>query len=134
MTESNDDIGQRVNVDIGKVARSQDEPAVSTSAGRKGVVLPSWTAPVVVTVIVSIFSSVASIAVYDRFFAQKVVTANISKFVIDQRDLYFQGKIDKQQYVNSLTNFIALLKSQPKNRVIILEDVVAANAEKLEPR
>lgn len=133
MTESNDDIGQRVNVDIGKVARSKDEP-ISTSAGRKGVVLPSWTATVVVTVIVSVFSSVASIAVYDRFFAQKVVTANISKFVIDQRDLYFQGKIDKQQYINSLTNFIALLKSQPKNRVIILEDVVAANAEKLEPR
>jgi hypothetical protein len=133
VTESNDDIGQRVNVDIGKVARSKDEP-ISTSAGRKGVVLPSWTATVVVTVIVSVFSSVASIAVYDRFFAQKVVTANISKFVIDQRDLYFQGKIDKQQYINSLTNFIALLKSQPKNRVIILEDVVAANAEKLEPR
>lgn len=133
MTESNDDISQRVNVDIGKVARSKDEP-VSTSAGRKGVALPSWTATVVVTVIVSVFSSVASIAVYDRLFAQKVVTANISKFVIDQRDLYFQGKIDKQQYINSLTNFIALLKSQPKNRVIILEDVVAANAEKLEPR
>lgn len=120
-------------MDIGKAAVPPDEPA-STSAGRKGVALPSWTATVAVTVIVSVFSSVVSIAVYDRFFAQKVVTANISKFVIDQRDLYFQGKIDKQQYINSLTNFIALLKSQPKNRVIILEDVVAANAEKLEPR
>jgi uncharacterized ion transporter superfamily protein YfcC len=95
---------------------------------------PSWVAVVVLTIILSILSSVVSVAVYDRFFAQKVVTANISRFVMDQRELYFQGKIDKEQYINSLTRFIELLKSQPKNRVIILEDVVAANAEKLEPR
>jgi hypothetical protein len=133
VTEGNYDSNRKTDPDIGREDGAKDEPVSVVSGGdRKN--LPSWATTIVVTVIVSILSSVTSVAVYDRFFAQKVVTANISKFVMDQRDLYFQGKIDKQQYVNSLTNFIALLKSQPKNRVIILEDVVAANAEKLEPR
>jgi hypothetical protein len=133
VTETNHDSNRKADPDVGQAVVAQDEPARTTS-GRNTKKLPSWATTIVVTVIVSTLSSVTSVAVYDRFFAQKVITANISKFVIDQRDLYFQGKIDKQQYVNSLTNFIALLKSQPKNRVIILEDVVAANAERLEPR
>ncbi|OPY77497.1 MAG: hypothetical protein A4E65_02724 [Syntrophorhabdus sp. PtaU1.Bin153] len=119
-------------LDIEQTA-SQDKPA-AWPPGKNLRGPRSWAMVIVVTAIVSLVSSIGSIVTYDRFFAQKVVTANISKFVIDQRDLYFQGKIDKQQYINSLTNFIALLKSQPKNKVIILEDVVAANAEKLEPR
>jgi hypothetical protein len=133
VAERNYDRNRKTDPGIGRENVAKDKP-VSAVSGRDRKNLPSWATTIVVTVIVSILSSVTSVAVYDRFFAQKVVTANISKFVIDQRDLYFQGKIDRQQYVNGLTNFIALLKSQPKNRVIILEDVVAANAEKLEPR
>jgi hypothetical protein len=133
VAELNYDSNRKADPDIGREDVPKDDP-ISAVSGRNTKNLPSWATTIVVTVIVSILSSVTSVAVYDRFFAQKVVTANINKFVIDQRDLYFQGKIDKQQYVNSLTNFIAFLKSQPKNRVIILEDVVAANAEKLEPR
>ena len=68
----------------------------------------------VVAVLVSVLSSAASVAVYDRFFAQKVVTANIAQFVLDQRDLYFSGKIDKEQYVANLNRFVALVKSQPQ--------------------
>ena len=120
-------------VDIEQTSASEDEP-VAMPPGKNLHAPRSWAMVIVVATIVSLVSSVGSLFTYDRFFAQKVVTANISKFVIDQRDLYFQGKIDRQQYINSLTNFIALLKNQPKNRVIILEDVVAANAEKLEPR
>ncbi len=85
-------------------------------------------------VLISILCSAASVAVYDRFLAQKVVTANIAQFVLDQRDLYFQGKIDKEQYVTNLSRFATLVKSQPKNRVVILAEVVAANGEKLEAR
>lgn len=120
-------------MDIEQTSASEDKP-VALPPGKNPHAPRSWAMLIVVTVIVSLVSSVGSVFTYDRFFAQKVVTANISKFVIDQRELYFQGKIDKQQYINSLTSFITLLKSQPKNRVIILEDVVAANAEKLEPR
>lgn len=134
MTESKSGINMGVDTDISKALVAQEEPVTTTTATKGTADQRSWTAVIVTALIVSLLSSSASVVVYDRFFAQKVVTANISKFMLDQRDLYFQGKIDKQQYVNNLTNFIALLKSQPKNRVVILEDVVAANAEKLEPR
>jgi hypothetical protein len=133
VTESKANIDREMDTDIGKEVVAQGERVgTMASKGREGQ--PSWAMVIVIAVVVSLLSSSASVVVYDRFFAQKVMTANISKFVLDQRDLYFQGKIDGQQYVNNLNNFIALLKNQPKNRVVILEDVVAANAERLEPR
>ena len=118
---------KRVEIDITGAVVAQEEP-VRTKGTRSQIKL------LMLTVFISILCSAASMAVYDRFFAQKVVTANIAQFVLDQRDLYFSGKIDKEQYVANLNRFVALVKSQPKNRVVILEDVVAANGEKLEPR
>ena len=118
---------KRLEVDIGSTVVAQEEP-VRTNGTRSQIKL------VIATMFISILCSAASVAVYDRFFAQKVVTTNIAQFVLDQRDLYFSGKIDKEQYVANLNRFVALVKSQPRNRVVILEDVVAANGEKLEPR
>ncbi len=120
---------KRVEVDIGGTVVAQEEPVHTKGKGGQ-----SWPRLLIATVFISVLCSTASVAVYDRFFAQKVVTANIAQFVLDQRDLYFSGKIDKEQYVASLNRFVALVKSQPKNRVVILEEVVAANGEKLEPR
>ncbi len=117
------------HMDIGGTIVAQEETVCTKEKGR-----PSWFRIFVVAVLVSLLSSAASVVVYDRLFAQKVVTANIAQFVLDQRDLYFQGKIDKEQYVANLARFVALVKSQPRNRVVILEDVVAANGERLEPR
>ncbi len=133
MTRSSDGVKGSADLDRNKSLVSQEAP-VSTIPRVATKNSPSWAGAIVLMTVFSVFCSVTSIAVYDRFFAQKIVTANISRFVLDQRDLYFQGRIDKEQYVNSLTRFIELLKRQPKNRVIILEDVVAANAEKLEQR
>jgi hypothetical protein len=125
------DENRRVDVDIGGTVVAQEE-AVRTNEKGRGE--RSWSRILVAAALVSLLSSAASVAVYDRFFAQKVVTANIAQFVLDQRDLYFSGKIDKEQYVANLNRFVALVKSQPRNRVVILEDVVAANGERLEPR
>ena len=125
------DENRRVDVDIGGTVVAQEETVRTNEKGRGE---RSWSRILVAAALVSLLSSAASVAVYDRFFAQKVVTANIAQFVLDQRDLYFSGKIDKEQYVANLNRFVALVKSQPRNRVVILEDVVAANGEKLEPR
>ena len=116
-------------VDIGGTVVAQVEPVRAKEKGRR-----SSTGLLIASVFISVLCSAGSVAVYDRFFAQKVVTANIAQFVLEQRDLYFSGKIDKEQYVANLNRFVALVKSQPRNRVVILEDVVAANGEKLEPR
>jgi hypothetical protein len=118
-------------MDISGTVVAQEETVRTKGKGRGK---RSWSGTLVAIVLVSLLSSAVSVAVYDRFIAQKIVTANIAQFVLDQRDLYFSGKIDKEQYVANLNRFIALVKSQPKNRVVILEDVVAANGERLEPR
>ena len=118
---------KHVGVDIGSTVVAQEESLRTKGTGSRTMLL-------IFTVFVSMVCSAVSIAVYDRYLAQKVVTTNIAQFVLDQRDLYFQGKIDKEQYVTNLSRFVTLVKSQPKNRIVILEDVVAANGEKLEPR
>ena len=118
-------------VDIGGTIVAPEESVRTKGKSRRE---RSWSRMCVVAVLVSVLCSAGSVAVYDRFFAQKVVTANIAQFVLEQRDLYFSGKIDKEQYVANLNRFVALVKSQPRNRVVILEDVVAANGERLEPR
>ncbi len=117
---------KQVGVDIGGTVVAGKEP-LRTKGTRPQIKL------LIAALFISILCSAASVSVYDRFFAQKVVTANIAQFVLDQRDLYFQGTIDKEQYVANLNRFVTLVKSQPKNRIVILEDVVAANGEKLEP-
>ena len=86
----------------------------------------------VLVIVVSLISSVSTIAVYDRWFAQKVVAVNISEFVQGQRDLVLAKKITLDEFKVNLSRYIAALKSQPKNKVLILEDVIASkNLERI---
>lgn len=85
-------------------------------------------------VAISLMSSALSVAVYDTFIAQKVVTVNIKKYIDEQRDLYLAGKISAEQVTQNLDYLIASFKSAPRNKVIILEDVVANSSEKFDPK
>lgn len=89
---------------------------------------------VALVVAVSLMTSAFSVAVYDMFIAQKVVTVNMRKYIDEQRDLYLTGKVSKEQLAQNLDDLIASLKSAPKNRIIILEDVVANSSEKFDPK
>ena len=84
-------------------------------------------------IVVSILCSSATTAVYDRFFAQKIVKVNMQQYLANQRELYFAGKLSKEEVVDNLGRYINNIKNQPKNKVVILEDVVASGAEKLNP-
>jgi hypothetical protein len=86
----------------------------------------------VLVIIVSLGSSVATVAAYDRYVAQKVVAVDVSGFLQEQRDLVLAKKITMDDFKANLDRYIAALKSQPKNRVLILEDVIASkNLEKV---
>jgi hypothetical protein len=86
----------------------------------------------VLVIIVSTMSSVATVAVYDRWVAQKVVAVDVSGFLQEQRDLVLGKKITMDDFKANLDRYLAALKSQPKNRVLILEDVIASkNLEKV---
>lgn len=83
-------------------------------------------------IVVSMISSVATVAAYDRCLAQKVVAVDVSGFLQEQRDLVLAKKITMDDFKANLDRYLTALKSQPKNRVLILEDVIASkNLEKM---
>jgi hypothetical protein len=87
---------------------------------------------VLLVIVVSMMSSIATVAAYDRWVAQKVVAVDVSGFLQEQRDLVLAKKITMDDFKANLDRYIAALKSQPKNRVLILEDVIASkNLEKV---
>jgi hypothetical protein len=86
----------------------------------------------VLVIVVSVMSSVATVAAYDRWVAQKVVAVDVNGFLQEQRDLVLAKKITMDDFKASLDRYIAAFKNQPKNKVLILEDVIASkNLEKM---
>ncbi len=86
----------------------------------------------VLVILVSLGSSIATVAAYDRYVAQKVVAVDVSGFLQNQRDLVLAKKITMDDFKANLERYIEALKSQPRNRVLILEDVIASkNLEKV---
>ena len=80
----------------------------------------------VLVIVVSMVSSVATVVAYDRWVAQKVVAVDVSGFLQEQRDLVLAKKITMDDFKTNLDRYLSALKSQPKNRVLILEDVIAS--------
>ena len=86
----------------------------------------------VLVMVVSMMSSVATVAAYDRYVAQKVVAVDVSGFLQEQRDMVLAKKITMDDFKANLERYIAALKSQPRNKVLVLEDVIASkNLEKV---
>jgi hypothetical protein len=90
------------------------------------------TCAAILVIVVSLASSIGTVAAYDRWFAQKVVAVDVSEFLQEQRDLVLAKKITMDDFKANLEHYIAALKNQPKNKVLILEDVIASkNLEKV---
>lgn len=86
----------------------------------------------VLVIVVSLMSSLATVTAYDRFLAQKVVAVNVNEFLQGQKELVLANKITVDDFKANLERYMAAMRSQPKNRVLILEDVIASkNLEKL---
>ena len=86
----------------------------------------------VLVMLVSVGSSIATVAAYDRYVAQKVVAVDVSGFLQKQRDLVLAKKITMDDFKANLERYIAALRTQPRNKVLILEDVIASkNLEKV---
>ena len=82
---------------------------------------------------VSLGASLATIAVYDRWYAQKVVAVDIKGYIAQQRDNYLAGKLNDEELRKSFDRLEAVITAIPKNRVIIMGDAVVRNAETVRP-
>ena len=78
---------------------------------------------------VSFGASFATIAGYDRWFAQKVVAVDIKGYIAQQRDNYLAGKLDDDELKRRFDRLETVITAIPKNRVIIMGDAVVRNAE-----
>lgn len=72
-----------------------------------------------------------SIAAYDRFFASKVVTVDLTGFVKEQKELLAQGKIGETDVADGLDQFWKFLQKQPKNLTVVNKDAVLANGKEI---
>ncbi len=82
---------------------------------------------------VSFGASLATIAVYDRWYAQKVVAVDIKGYIAQQRDNYLAGKLNDDELKRSFDRLETVITAIPKNRVIIMGDAVVRNAETVKP-
>lgn len=83
--------------------------------------------------VVSLGASLATIAVYDHWYAQKVVAVDIKGYIAQQRDNYLAGKLNDDELRKSFDRLEAVITAIPKNRVIIMGDAVVRNAETVKP-
>lgn len=94
---------------------------------------PGTLALIGICLAVSMGASLASIAVYDHWYAQKVVAIDIKGYIAQQRDNYLAGKLNDEELRKSFDRLEAVITSIPKNRVIIMGDAVVRNAETVKP-
>lgn len=94
---------------------------------------PSTLTLIGICLVVSLGASLATIAVYDRWYAQKVVAVDIKGYIAQQRDNYLAGKLNDDDLRKSFDRLEAVITSIPKNRVIIMGDAVVRNAETVKP-
>jgi len=77
---------------------------------------------------------VGLMAVYDNYFAQKIVALDVKGYITEQRDLYLGGKITDAELKESFDRLEKVKEKVPKNKVIILGDVlVRKNVEEIIP-
>jgi hypothetical protein len=83
--------------------------------------------------VISLGASLATVAGYDYWYAQKVVAVDIKGYIAQQRDNYLAGKLNDEELRKSFDRLEAVITSIPKNRVIIMGDAVVRNAETVKP-
>ena len=94
---------------------------------------PGMLALIGICLAVSLGASLATIAGYDRWYAQKVVAVDIKGYIAQQRDNYLTGKLNDDELRKSFDRLEAVITAIPKNRVIIMGDAVVRNAETVKP-
>lgn len=82
---------------------------------------------------VSLMSSAASLALYDRYFAQKVVAVDIKTFLEDKKAEMIAGQLDAEGMKKELDKLEAVVAAIPKNKAVLMGDLVVKNVEVIKP-
>jgi hypothetical protein len=83
--------------------------------------------------VLNLFVSAATVCVYDRYFAQKVVAFDIRGYMADQKKLFYAGKITEEELLKSLDRLDDFLRFESGNTLILNGDAVIKNAKFIKP-
>lgn len=101
--------------------------------GKPGQTLPRRLVTAFLILGISLASSAASIIIYDRYFATRIVAVDVKGFIAEQRDLFVQGKIDDGQLKRNIESLEKAIENIPSNEVVIMGDAVVRNAKTIHP-
>ncbi len=108
----------------------RDRKSAGSAKSNTGIMIA-----IVIRLLLSVVVSVASIYIYDQYFAQKVVMIDILGYVDEQKQLYLSGKISEEEW-RAIPDDIDRAMNREikahKNTVILIKDAVIRNARKIE--
>lgn len=88
---------------------------------------------VLMLVVLCVCISAGSIAVYDRYFATKVVAFRLGAFKEKIKEDFISGQLTEQQLDAELKRFEEMMLAQPKNTVVLVSNAfVSKNIEMIE--
>ena len=113
------------------------EPTADKNATPESVTLsqqqPGLLTLVAFCVALSLAVSLATLYIYDRWYAQKIVAVDIKGYIAQQRDNYLAGKLNDDELKKSFDHLERIITTIPRNRVVIMGDAVVRNAETIKP-
>ena len=86
---------------------------------------------VILLLIVNIIVSIATVSLYDRYFARRVAFIDIRGYMLDRKKLFLAGSITEKQFTESVDEIEKALLKTDKRTVVLLGDAVVRNAEKI---
>lgn len=80
-----------------------------------------------IVITTSIVCSVAVVAAYDLFFAQKIVAVDLASCIASQKEEYTSGRITATQLVENIEVFLRRMEKRKRNEILVLEEAVAGD-------
>jgi len=82
-----------------------------------------------IAIAVSLVCCTVTIAVYDRFFAQKIVAVDLAACIASQKEDYAAGRITAGELVENIEGLLRKMRKKAKNEVLVLEETVAGDVK-----
>jgi len=127
LIDSNDNIEEDIQESTGEKDATQTENIVKVEKSDCGIGLMRW----VMIILLMFMSSTASIMVYDRYYAQKLVAFDLQEYLTKQRMALQNNQITEKQIGENLDVLKAKLDTIPKNQAVITADVALRNIQLL---
>ncbi len=88
---------------------------------------PKLWAYLLLTLLISTACSVASVAIYHRYFARDIIAVNVVDFLNDQKNALINGTLTEQQVNENIAKMVRRLQAIPPKYAVISADVAVRN-------